>query len=83
MGLEKKFKNYGRATHLGRKNSDLLKGRRSMRYASLDYLVKDRGTVVPSIVPEKIFVDIFLDIFPVAPRMDAPWPVLEVADLDM
>ena len=61
-----------RVTHLGRINSDLFKSKGLVRYAPLDDLVQYRSAVVPSVEPEEIFIDIFLQVFPVAPRMYAP-----------
>jgi len=37
--------------------------------------------VVPPVVTEELFIYVFLHVLPVAPEMDAPEPVFEVADL--
>ena len=52
-----------------------------MLSTALDDLVQYRGSMVPPVVPEEILIDILLYIFPVAPRVDAPEPVFEIADL--
>ena len=54
-----------------------------MFHTALDDLVQYRSAVVPSVEPEKVLVDVFLQILPVAPGVYAPEPVLEVPDLDM
>src|SRR5680860_346983 len=61
-----------RVTHLGRINSDLFKSNRFMCHAPLDELVQYRSAVVPSVEPEEVFVDVLLQVFPVAPGMHAP-----------
>src|SRR5680860_207848 len=63
---------YYRVTHLGRINSDLFKSNRFMCHAPLDELVQYRSAVVPSVEPEEVFVDVLLQVFPVAPGMHAP-----------